>query len=92
MLHHNESDAGLAPVEARAMVARLEPIERSILVGLLDGASTKLLASSLQMDLAVIENHRAIMMNKLNAGSTADAVRIALLACMDTPPGRTNRG
>ena len=91
MQHNHEGDAQLAPGDARGLVGRLAPIQRAILVGLLGGASGRSLAASLQMDPADYDAQRAALMMQLNADSTAEAVRIALLAGMDETRGRTNR-
>lgn len=75
---------------ARAAVARLSPPEQTILVGVANGESGRSLAVRLEIPVSVIDEHRANLMRKLNAGSTADAVRIALLAGMGERSVRTN--
>lgn len=92
MQRNFKGDAQLAEVDARAMVGRLTPIQRAILSGLLGGESGRSLAAALQMDPADYETQRAALMTQLNADSTAEAVRIALLAGMDEPRGRTSPG
>lgn len=84
------SDAQLTAVEAKVLVGRLAPIERTILSGLLGGESGRSLAAALEMTPADYETQKAALMTRLNADSTAEAVRIALLAGMDEPRGRTN--
>ena len=84
------SDAQLTTAEAKVLVGRLAPIQRKILSGLLGGESGRSLAAVLQMGSSDYEAQRAALMTRLNAGSTAEAVRIALLAGMDEPRGRTS--
>ena len=92
MQRNFKGDAQLAEVDARVMVGRLTPIQRAILSGLLRGESGRSLAAALQMDPADYETQRAALMTQLNADSTAEAVRIALLAGMGEPRGRTSPG
>jgi two-component system response regulator FixJ len=85
-----EGETRLAELDAREMVDRLTPIQRAILSGLLGGESGRSLAAVLQMDPPDYEAQRAALMTRLNADSTAEAVRIALLAGMDESRGRTS--
>lgn len=68
---------------ARAAVGRLRATERTILGCIVRGESPSSMAETLIMDPALVLETRDVLMRKLNAGSTADAVRIALLAGMD---------
>lgn len=90
MQRNFESEAQLAEDDARGMVGRLTPTQRVILAGLLCGESGKSIATGLRMGPADYETQRAGLMRHLNADSTAEAVRIALLAGMDEPRRRTS--
>ena len=74
----------------KAAISRLAPIEQVILLGLANGESSKLLADVLEIPLADVEGYKAAAMTKLDAASTADAVRIALVAGIDRLVDRTN--
>jgi FixJ family two-component response regulator len=84
-------DARLAENDPKSMVRRLTRTQRAILSGLLCGDSGKSIAAALRMDPADYETQRTALMTQLNADSTAEAVRIALLAGMDDPRHRTSR-
>lgn len=75
---------------ARAATARLSAVEQMILRGIANGESSKSMGALLEIQISAIEDLRAILMSKINAGSTADAVRIALLAGMGERLDRTN--
>lgn len=69
---------------AKEMVGTLSPRERDVLLGLLDGGSTKSIGTALGISPRTVEIHRGNMMRKLKARSTGDAVRIALYAGVDS--------
>lgn len=69
---------------ARRVVETLSPREREVLRGLVNGASNKEIAVALAISPRTVEIHRAKMMRKLNASTTADAVRIGLYAGEDS--------
>lgn len=69
--------------EARNGVARLSERETDVLSAMVRGGSNKSIAADLGISPRTVEIHRANMMKKLNAESTADAVRMALLAGVD---------
>ena len=83
-------DARLAEDDARSKIGRLTPTQRAILSALLRGESGKSIAAVLRMDPADYDTQRAALLTQLNADSTAEAVRIALLAGMDEPRRRTS--
>ena len=72
--------------EARQLVAMLTPRERDVLVGLLEGESNKGIATKLGLSPRTVEIHRANMMDRLNAQSTSDAVRIGIYAGLEDQP------
>lgn len=84
----------LSPDENRAealrRVARLTRRENHILAGLTNGRSITSIAAVLSMTLQQAEQARRILMEKLCARTTADAVRIGIYARVLWPyPGQT---
>jgi FixJ family two-component response regulator len=69
--------------EARRLVATLSVREMDVLRELVNGASNKEMALILGISPRTVEIHRGNVMRKLNASSTADAVRIGLFAGLD---------
>jgi two-component system response regulator FixJ len=65
---------------ARATVASLSQRERDVLIGLVEGRANKLIAYELDISPRTVEIHRANMMNKLDARSLSEALRIAFAA------------
>jgi two-component system response regulator FixJ len=66
--------------EAREIVACLTCRERDVMRLLVDGASNKMAARELGISSRTIENHRASIMEKMNARNLSDVVRVALAA------------
>lgn len=69
--------------EARAAMRRmalLTPRERNVLEKITAGCSNKIVAYELGISPRTVEIHRARIMDKLNADSIADLVRLALAA------------
>jgi len=62
--------------EARRFAKRLSAREREVLERLLSGASNKLIARDLGLSPRTVEMHRARMLHKLGAATTAEAVEI----------------
>jgi two-component system response regulator FixJ len=71
---------GLEAREARELVACLTARERDVLHLLVDGSSNKVAAYELGISPRTIENHRASIMDKMNARNLSDVVRVALAA------------
>lgn len=65
---------------ARALVDALSEDERVILRGILAGESQAAIASRLELERAEALALRQLLLRKLGASSTADAVRIAIYA------------
>ncbi|HEX4737121.1 MAG TPA: response regulator [Allosphingosinicella sp.] len=65
---------------AQAQVDALTPRQREVLKGVALGQSNKLIAYTLGLSRRTVESYRAQLLAKLGVGSTAEAVRIALLA------------
>ena len=65
---------------AAALIARLTPREREVLVGLVGGGTNKMIAHELGISPRTVELHRAQVMNRLNAKSLTELLQIALAA------------
>jgi two-component system response regulator FixJ len=73
-------EARSAIFEAREKVEALTPRERDVLEGLLTGASNKMIARNLEISPRTVEMHRARMVQKLGADTTAEALEIGRTA------------
>ena len=73
-----ELQAEIASVRAR--LALLTPREVQILEETVEGHSTKEIARSLALSTKTVEGHRTRLMEKMEAGTVASLVRMALLA------------
>lgn len=80
-------DASAHKSVAVAKVHTLSPREEEVLRLLLTGAPNKIVARTLGLSVRTVEMHRAHMLTKLGARSTAEALHIAMLA--DTAPWQT---
>jgi two-component system response regulator FixJ len=69
-----------AEIETR--IAALSPRERDVLVGLVEGRANKQIAFDLGISPRTVEIYRANLMNKMQADSLSDLVRMALMAGM----------
>ena len=69
--------------DANQLVSKLSPRERETLTLLTKGSSNKAIAEKLDISPRTVEIHRASAFRKLNAESTADAVRIGVYAGLD---------
>ncbi|MEO7787019.1 MAG: response regulator [Sphingomicrobium sp.] len=70
--------------DAEARIGLLSPREREVLRLLLNGAPNKIVARTLDLSVRTVEMHRAHMLAKLSAKSTAEAIHLAMLA--EVPP------
>ncbi|HMH64972.1 MAG TPA: response regulator FixJ [Rhizomicrobium sp.] len=71
---------------ARDLLATLTPRERSVLDKLVQGRSNKITAHELGISPRTVEIHRAHIMDKMEAASLSDLVRVVLMAGTDTAP------
>jgi two-component system, LuxR family, response regulator FixJ len=71
--------------EALRLVARLSRQEKQILAGLANGRTTTSIAAALSIVPQEAEHARSVLMEKLSARTTADAVRIAIYANVSWP-------
>ena len=69
-------------VSAR-VVGTLSPREREVLVLMIEGHSNKSIADILGISARTVEIHRGKVIRKLEAGSTAGAVRVGIYAGVD---------
>src|SRR6516162_11919040 len=69
-----------AEIESR--IAALSPRERDVLRGLVEGRANKQIAFDLGISPRTVEIYRANLMNKMQADSLSDLVRMALIAEM----------
>ncbi len=70
-------DSERAEIDSR--LAALSPRERDVLVGLVAGRANKQIAFDLGISPRTVEIYRANLMNKMQAGSLSDLVRMALV-------------
>jgi len=71
-------------VKAAARVARLTAREREVLEGLVEGGGNKAIALQLGISPRTVELHRGQIMAKMNAGSLAELVQLAIAAGLGT--------
>ena len=71
-------DAERAEIEHR--LSTLSPRERDVLAGLVEGRANKQIAFDLGISPRTVEIYRANLMNKMQADSLSDLVRMALVA------------
>ena len=69
-----------AAADARRLAGSLSPREKDVLQRLLSGASNKLIGRDLGLSPRTVEMHRAKMLDRLGAQTTAEALEIARLA------------
>ncbi len=70
--------AAPAAQAAARRVAKLSPRQRQVLAGIIDGRRNKQIAAELGIEERTVKMHRAVLLKKLGAASTADAIRIGL--------------
>lgn len=66
--------------DAKARLEKLTQREREILRLVLSGLQSKAIADKVALSVSTVDNHRANIMKKLQANTSADLARIALLA------------
>ncbi len=75
--HSIDSNAGARAQDARDRIARLTPRECEVLRALMAGGTNKSIARDMDVSPRTVEMHRAHMMERLNAHSLSEALRIA---------------
>jgi FixJ family two-component response regulator len=66
--------------EIRARLAKLTPREEQVLTFVTEGLSTKAIAAALGSRFNTVQNQRAAVLKKMHAESTADLVRMVMIA------------
>ena len=81
----DQTKRGAERAEIEHRISTLSPREKDVLVGLIEGRANKQIAFDLGISHRTVEIYRANLMNKMQAGSLSDLVRMALLAEMLNP-------
>ncbi len=76
-----------AAAEAAARIGMLKPREREVLELLMQGKPNKVVAQELGLSTRTVEVHRARLMARLEVGSLAEAVRLAVRAELGSDGG-----
>jgi two-component system, LuxR family, response regulator FixJ len=86
----DQAERGAKHAEIEHRISTLSPREKDVLVGLIDGRANKQIAFDLGISPRTVEIYRANLMNKMQAGSLSDLVRMALVAEMlgSNEPGK----
>jgi two-component system response regulator FixJ len=77
--HGAQAERRTARAEVEARVAALSKRERDVLDGLVAGRANKQIAFDLGISPRTVEIYRANLMNKMQAGSLSELVRMALM-------------
>jgi two-component system response regulator FixJ len=80
----NRADLGHDTAEAARRMATLTPRERQVLDALVKGRPNKVIAFDLGISVRTVEVHRARMMERLGVRQLAQAIRLAVLASLDS--------
>ncbi|MFZ2081729.1 MAG: response regulator FixJ [Xanthobacteraceae bacterium] len=78
----DQTKRGAERAEIEHRIATLSPREKDVLTGLIVGRANKQIAFDLGISPRTVEIYRANLMNKMQANSLSDLVRMALLADM----------
>jgi two-component system, LuxR family, response regulator FixJ len=78
----DQTKRGAERADIEHRILTLSPREKDVLAGLIDGRANKQIAFDLGISPRTVEIYRANLMNKMQAGSLSDLVRMALLAAM----------
>ena len=78
----DQTKRGVERAEIEHRIATLSPREKDVLAGLIEGRANKQIAFDLGISPRTVEIYRANLMNKMQANSLSDLVRMALIADM----------
>jgi two-component system response regulator FixJ len=78
----DQTKRGVERAEIEHRISTLSPREKDVLAGLVEGRANKQIAFDLGISPRTVEIYRANLMNKMQANSLSDLVRMALLADM----------
>jgi len=81
----DQTKHGAERAEIEHRISTLSPREKDVLTGLIEGRANKQIAFDLGISPRTVEIYRANLMNKMQADSLSDLVRMALLAEMLNP-------
>ena len=70
----------LESARSRKQVGALSPRELDVMRGLLEGLPNKIIAKRLDLSVRTVEMHRSKLMRRLKVRTTAEAIKIAILA------------
>ena len=77
-----QTTRGAERVEIEHRISTLSPREKNVLAGLIEGRANKQIAFDLGISPRTVEIYRANLMNKMQADSLSDLVRMALVVQM----------
>jgi len=80
----DRAGTGREIAEAAKRIATLSPREREVLEALVTGHPNKVIAFDLGISVRTVEVHRARMMDRLGVRQFAEAIRLAVLARVDS--------
>jgi two-component system, LuxR family, response regulator FixJ len=80
----DRADQAHESAEAAERIAALSPREREVLDALVMGRPNKVIAYDLGISIRTVEVHRARMMDRLGVRQFAEAIRLAVLARMNS--------
>jgi two-component system, LuxR family, response regulator FixJ len=78
----DQTKRGAERAEIEHRISTLSPREKDVLAGLIEGRANKQIAFDLGISPRTVEIYRANLMNKMQADSLSDLVRMALIAEM----------
>jgi two-component system response regulator FixJ len=78
----DQTKRGAERAEIEHRISSLSPREKDVLAGLIEGRANKQIAFDLGISPRTVEIYRANLMNKMQADSLSDLVRMALIAEM----------
>jgi two-component system response regulator FixJ len=78
----DQTKRGAERTEIEHRISSLSPREKDVLAGLIEGRANKQIAFDLGISPRTVEIYRANLMNKMQANSLSDLVRMALIAEM----------
>ena len=88
MLDEQQRDKQSQKAEIATRLARLTPREHEVMAMVTGGKANKEIASALGVSAKTVEAHRARVMEKMQASSLADLVRMAMLANIGSNGGK----
>jgi two-component system response regulator FixJ len=78
----DQTKRGVERAEIEHRISTLSPREKDVLAGLVEGRANKQIAFDLGISPRTVEIYRANLMNKMQANSLSDLVRMALISEM----------